>query len=292
MLAGISILCFAASYSVALALEASRPFFRSGLRGAVMYAFALAGFAAQTLYLVYRAATTNDLPLSSEFDWYLLAAWLLVGAYLGLTLSYPRTAVGLFILPLVLGLLAVARFLADQHPFPQSKAIQGWGMVHGAFLLLGTVSVLVGFVAGVMHLMQSYRLKHKLRPLPGFQFPSLERLERANTAAVEFSALMLLAGFLAGVVLNVVTHSSGTDKSVPWTDPVVVSSGLLLAWMLAAALFSLAYKPARQGRKVAYLTVASFVFLVLALGTMLVSPTEHGRGPAPEKQRSSPGSGP
>ncbi len=45
-----------------------------------MLGFAAAGFLAQTLYLGYRAMQSATLPLSSSFDWYLLAAWMLAGA--------------------------------------------------------------------------------------------------------------------------------------------------------------------------------------------------------------------
>jgi hypothetical protein len=80
MLAGISLLCFTASYGVALALELTRLMFRSGVRGAVMLLFAGAGLAAHTLYLVGQALDTAPYslpPLSSWYHWYLLAAWLL-----------------------------------------------------------------------------------------------------------------------------------------------------------------------------------------------------------------------
>ncbi|MEX0585010.1 MAG: hypothetical protein WD176_00095, partial [Pirellulales bacterium] len=62
---------------------------------------------------------------------------------------------------------------------------------------------------------------------------------------------------------------------LPWTDPVVLSSSVLVGWMVAAWLFNHLYKPAQQGRKVAYLTVASFVFLVIVLVSML-APSKHG----------------
>jgi ABC-type uncharacterized transport system permease subunit len=275
MLSGTSIFCFAASYTVALALEVSRLFFRSGVRGAVLLAFGAAGFFAHTIYLVYRASA-ESMPLASEFDWYLVAAWLLAAIYIYLTLHFPRTAVGLFTLPLVLMLLAVAARLANRQPFPQTKASQFWGTVHGSFLLLGTVAVLVGFVAGVMHLMQSARLKSKLPAAPGVQLPSLEWLERANSRATVVAALALGAGFVSGLLLNLVNRSAHPGEALPWNDPMIWSSGLLLAWMLVAAAFSLAYRPARQGRKVAYLTVASFVFLVAVLAVPLVMPTLHG----------------
>jgi ABC-type uncharacterized transport system permease subunit len=232
------------------------------------------------------------MPLASEFDWYLVAAWLLAAIYIYLTLHFPRTAVGLFTLPLVLMLLTVAARLASRQPFPQTKASQFWGTVHGSFLLLGTVAVLVGFVAGVMHLMQSARLKSKLPAATGIQLPSLEWLERANSRATVVAALALGAGFVSGILLNLVNRSSHPGEALPWNDPMIWSSGLLLAWMLAAAAFSLAYRPARQGRKVAYLTVASFVFLVAVLAVQLLLPTLHGEKPGDVGSASTAGGGP
>ena len=58
---------------------------------------------------------------------------------------------------------------------------------------------------------------------------------------------------------------------------VVLSSSILLVWLLAATLFEWLYKPAQQGRKVAYLTVASFLFLALVMAMLLLGGSEHGR---------------
>jgi hypothetical protein len=57
-----------------------------------------------------------------------------------------------------------------------------------------------------------------------------------------------------------VNHRQQLDY-VPWNDPIVWRLGGMLAWLVVAALFSQLYRPANHGRKVAYLTVASFVFL-------------------------------
>lgn len=273
MLSGISVLCFAASYAVALALEATRLWFRSGLRGALMLGFAAAGLLAHTLFLAYRAATSDGAPLSSAFDWYLLAAWALVGVYLYVLYFHPRAASGIFILPLVLALIGLAQ-LSAREPFPQDPAAQVWGAVHGIFLLVAYVTVIVGFVAGLMYLLQAHRLKRKQLPTQGLRLPNLEWLDRVNHRAIIVSTLLFGAGFLAGVVLNLVNHRQQTDY-VPWSDPVVWRSAGLLMWLVVAALFSTFYRPAHQGRKVAYLTVATFVFLLV---TVLLRPfidTEH-----------------
>jgi ABC-type transport system involved in cytochrome c biogenesis permease subunit len=260
----IPILSFTASYLVVFALEVTRIFFRSGIRSVVMLGFAAAGLLAHTLFLVNRWFAGQRAPLSSEFDWYLVVAWVLVLIYFFLAYFHPRNPIGLFCLPLVLGLVAMAWFWASTEPFPKAEGTRLWRITHGGSLLLGTVAVMIGFVSGVMYLLQVYRLKHKLPPRQGFELPSLEWLSRIGERAIVLSVILLLAGVATGMVLSGLAHGA-----VWWSDPVVWSSSLLAAWMVVVAVFNFTYKPARQGRKVAYLTVATFVFLLLTLVALL-----------------------
>ena len=50
---------------------------------------------------------------------------------------------------------------------------------------------------------------------------------------------------------------------------------VLLVWLVVMTAFTLLYKPATMGRKVAYLTVASFVMLALTLSLVLFGPSDH-----------------
>jgi len=275
MLSGVSIVCFAVSYAVALGLEVSRLLFRSGVRGAAMLAFAGAGLVAHSIFLYHRVVSTPGSPLSSQQDWFLIAAWVLVVTYLYLVYYHSKSPFGLFILPLVLGLIAAAAFFADAEPYARGPASRIWGMIHGASILAGAVAVLIGFVTGLMYLSQARRLKHKLPPVRGFNLPSLEWLQKANARAVVLSVLMLGVGVLSGGILNRITADPNAAP-LPWTDPVVISTMLMFAWLVVASGITLAYRPARAGHKVAYLTLASFVFLVIALGASLMFDTEHG----------------
>lgn len=273
MLSGIGLVCFSASYAVALALEVSRLFFRMPVRLIFILGFTVAGLFAHTLYLIVRAQEgVVGLPLSTWYDWYLMAAWIMAASYLAIVLRKPQTNVGTFMLPLVEVLIGLAYLFRDYEPFQRSQAVQIWGMAHGFMLLLGTVSVSLGFIAGLMYLVQSYRLKHKLPPRPGLKLPSLEWLQSVNKQALGYSAFCVALGLVAGVVLNVIR--SGQSR-VPWSDPVIVTSFLLLVWLLSASAFELVYKPAQQGRKVAYLTVASFIFLAVVMAMLLLGKTEH-----------------
>ncbi len=267
MLSGITITCFAASYAITLVLEVSRLVFQATIRNVVMIAFAAAGLFAHTVFLIVHARAEMAggmlLPLSSWHDFCLLAAWVLVAAYLGLTLRKPQLSVGVFVLPLALALVGVARLLRDAPPFSANEAMSLWRLIHGSALLLGTVGVALGFATGVMYLIQSYRLKHKLPPNPRFKLPSLEWLQRFNVESLFISTAALAVGLISGVVLNLINRRQ--SGGISWTDPVVLSSGVLFLWLLAVVIFEWVYKPARAGRKVAYLTVASFVFLALVL---------------------------
>jgi len=272
MLLGISIFCFVASYTVALALEATRLWFKSGVRGAVMVGFAAAGLLAHTLYLAhngYTEAKAGITPLSSSSEYYLLGAWVLVVAYFYATFTQPRIPSGIFLLPLALLLIGAAT-LVSREPFPQERAAQIWGGAHGIFLLTGYVAVACGFVVGIMYLLQAARLKAKQLPAEHFRLPSLEWLDTANHRAIVGAAILVTVGVLSGAILNLVQV-----EEIRWNDPVVLRSTAMVVWLAAAALFSAYYKPAQQGRKVAYLTVASFVFLVLSVIAGLILETEH-----------------
>ncbi len=274
MLAHIHVVCFFTSYAMALALEISRLFFRMPVRLIVMILFAALGLVLHSVYLSHQAAT-GTMPLSSWHDWFLIASWIVAASYLALIASRPLTNVGLFLLPVVLVLTAVAWSFPPGDSFPRNRAIQTWGIAHGLMLLLGTVAVSLGFAAGLMYLVQSWRLKHHVPSAAGLKLPSLEWLQTINKQALIYSSCFIALGLIAGVILNAVRATAA--PAVPWTDSVVISSAILLAWLLAATLFEWLYKPAQQGRKVAYLTVASFLFLALVMAMLLAGGSKHAQ---------------
>lgn len=276
MLSGISLACFATSYLIVLSLEVSRLVVRLPVRWIVMVGFTSIGLLTHTIHLYNRAheGLAVGAPLSSWYDWYVLASWIMAATYLGLVTSRPQTSIGIFMLPVVLALTGVAKLYEDAPAFNRSEAMHIWGMFHGLMLLLGTVAVSLGFVAGLMYLVQSYRLKLKIAPQQGLKLPSLEWLERLNKQSLLWSSACIALGLLAGVVMNAI-KSAGDSTAVPWTDSVIITSAVLLSWLIAASIFEFAYKPAQQGRKVAYLTVASFVFLAIVFSMLVWGNSKH-----------------
>jgi ABC-type uncharacterized transport system permease subunit len=273
MLSGISIVCFAASYAIGLLLEAIGLRQRPALMRVAVIGVTTAGLVAHTLYLAYVAGDASAQPMSAV-EWVLMAAWVLAVVYLAALFYLPRTPTGVVMLPIILALIGGSLF-ADPQPLAAERSFDLWGLFHGVVLLLGTVSVCVGFLAGLMYVVQSYALKHLRSPTNGLRLPSLEWLERTNSRALGVSAVLIALGFASGLIMSLATHR-GEAAYTLWNDPLVWSLSAMLFWLIAAEVFRLVYPAARRGRKVAYLTLASFVFLVIALASLMLVDTVHG----------------
>ncbi len=281
-LSRITVLCFAASYAVALGLEALALVRRRGGQLSAtlsegrrwgLLGFTVAGLFAHLAYLSVQASKTVT-PLSSPADWCLIAGAVLAAIYLAMTLAHARWAVGLFLLPIVLALVGLSQ-TASSEPFAPERASRFWGMTHGWLLVAAAASVSVGFVAGLMYLVQSWRLRSRLPASAGIPLPSLEWLEDASSRSLALSVWLTAGGFLSGLVLSRLNR--GADEAYRlWTDPVVITSAALLGWLLAAVAFRWLYPPARTGRKVAYLTVTAFGFMAITLVSLVFWGPTHG----------------
>ena len=85
-------------------------------------------------------------------------------------------------------------------------------------------------------------------------------------------ASMLLVGVavVSGIVLKLLRKS----PEVLWKDWVVFGTMLMFGWLLLHVIIGAFYRPIRQGRKVAYLTLVSFIFLVALV--VVFAATKHG----------------
>ncbi len=287
MLSGVSIICFTASYAVTLALEVSRLWLRIPVRWFLMIGFAAAGLVAHTIYLAVLAGADLErggvIPLSHWYAWCLIAAWVLTVVYLRLAVRRRENTLGIFLLPLVLALIGAGYAMRGLPHFPRAQALSYWSVFHGTLLLAGTVAAALALAVGIMYLLQSDRLKRKLPPRPGFRLPTLEWLHKLNRRAMLTARFLIALGVLVGIVMNFILHA-GNLGAVSWTDPVVLSSFALLLWLIAETVLELRSRSAREGRSVAYATVASCLLMGLVLWLVLVG--HHGI-PAEE---ASPGS--
>lgn len=276
MIDRLTVLCFGGTYALALVCDLARFFVRSEARRYATFGLTALGWIVQTVFLINLAVRKQELPVATVFESLVVLAWILTAIDLYLILRSPRsTAVGLFVLPLTLTILVVAaRLPRDDWTAFGGGWLKFWGSVHGLLLLAGASATSVGFVAGLMYLVQANRLKHKRPPRFGIALPSLEQSERLHRAAIAWAFPLLSFGFAIGLGLIVAGRKNG-EATVRWLDPKVLSS--LAVWLVFAALLHARFRPAMRGRRIMLLTVVAFAFLIFSMaGVNLLLPTSHG----------------
>lgn len=278
MLSGVTLTCFSLSYLIVLLLESTRLMWRIPYRMIAVWVMLSMGLFTHAVYL-WNVAQKEIAELGSSgllaswHDWSLLAAFGLAITYTSLLWKRPDTAVGTFILPLILLLIGLSWSVAAATPFPRSTTVSVWAIAHGSSLLVGTMVVSLGFAVGLMYLVHAHQLKQKRRKPSAFRLPSLEYLQSLNRSCLYVSTLLLALGFLSGIILNL-----NLKGKVGWTEGGVLVSLLLFAWLVSAIWIDRYYHAGGPGRRVAYLTVINFCFLVSALLAVVATP--HGRGPS------------
>ena len=140
MLSGVSVSCFLFSYLVVLCMEAGRLFLKLPAKGFFLSAMMAAGFLAHTIFLFNEFGSSQAL-LGNWFQWTVLGAWALSGACLYLTIRNSESSTGLFLIPIILGLIGVAQLLRDSQPFQPQTNVTVWRMIHGVSLLVGTIFI-------------------------------------------------------------------------------------------------------------------------------------------------------
>jgi ABC-type uncharacterized transport system permease subunit len=273
MPSGTLIFCSGVGYVIAFILEVIGLRQRLAWRPVALRAIGLYAVLAHTIYLIKNATGAGALPISTA-DWLLWAAWLIGVVYFAALFYIPRSPTGIVLLPIALALMLSSHW-ASTEPIASAQPQHIWGTIHGILLLAGTVSVCIGFLAGLMYLAQSYALKRARSSANGLRLPSLEWLGRVNSRSLALSALLIALGFISGILMSLAKHRGEATYAL-WTDPVVLSLAAMMLWLIAAEVFRLVYPAARQGRKVAYLTLASFVFLVIALASFTLLDSVHG----------------
>ncbi len=260
--AKVSVVCFLFSYVAALLLDAARLLKRMPVARWIGLVFGLAGFAAQTGYLLIRGWQENLPPLlSSTHDWLLVLAWIVVLLYLFLTAVDRELAVGLFLLPVVLLFVGASYFVSKQ-PNALIAGNRGLAMLHASLLVVGIAGVVGGVMLSLMYVVQHRRLKQHHASQPGVILPSLARLARWNWWAVVVSVPLLTLGLGSGVALGLKSQKARAVLS--FSDPVVLGHGVV--WVAMVTLFVWLLTTRRStGKQVAALTLWAGGFLLVIL---------------------------
>lgn len=256
---GITHACFGLSYLLALGCEAARLWRPVAWLRPVGILSGAAGLLAHTLYLAIHRPSPAE-PYAAV----LLVAWVIAVFALYGTVHHTRQAWAVFVWPVVAGLVGLSlALLTGQTDATVPTWLLGdrpWGIIHGVLLLMAAVGVTVGFLAGVMYLVQSSRIRSKKNPLGTFRLLNLERLETMNRRAVYLTFPLLSAGLVLGGVLLGKGHDFTAANLL--SVKVLGTAGL---WVVCLLLLYLRYSHSVSGRRLAWLSVIAFALTVIVL---------------------------
>jgi ABC-type transport system involved in cytochrome c biogenesis permease subunit len=233
----------------------------------VTYCLLAAGAFFHTVAMFQRGFSFDRCPVNNLYEAITFVAWTIVAAYLVVGLWSRLRFLGAFASP-VLFAIGVFALMPALDPPHGAKPDFGGGLVslHASLILLSYGAFGLSSVAGLMYLTQEHDLKfHKLRAVFSLM-PPIERLEKVMNR-------LLLGGFAlltAGLVLSPLLLKQRYNVYFI-SDPKLLWS--IFVWALYLALLLLHGRFAQTGRRFAWGTIGSFIFVLLTFwGVNLLSP--------------------
>ena len=192
--------------------------------------------------------------------------WLFTLSYLYLELSTDERAMGVFILPIVIGLQAIPVIypgVETRDPVLDSP----WFWVHVSSLLFAYASFALAGVLGLTYMLQFKEIKKKHLGYLYMRLPSLQILDVMNSRAVTIGWVFLTVGVAAGVLWVSQARASAPDhtnlQQMSLNDPKILIA--VLTW----GVYSFAMLARRTlgwtGRRAAWLSALGFAIVLLNL---------------------------
>ena len=190
--------------------------------------------------------------------------WLLTLSYLYIELTTDERAMGIFILPIVVGLQTIPVLnpgTENIDPVLDSP----WFWVHGSSLLFAYASFALAGVLGLTYVLQFKEIKKKHLGYLYTRLPSLQTLDAMNARAVAIGWLFFTIGVAVGAIWAAEALAAAPD------DPNLQAMGLndpkIFVAVLTWAVYSFAMLARRtmgwSGRRAAWLSAVGFAIVLL-----------------------------
>src|SRR5688500_15074486 len=157
--------------------------------------------------------------------------WLLTLSYLYLELTTDERAMGVFILPIVIGLQTIPVLypgVENNDPVLDSP----WFWVHVLSLLFAYASFALAGVLGLTYMLQFKEIKKKHLGYLYTRLPSLQILDLMNSRAVAVGWLFLTVGVVVGVIwaaqARVVAPDDPNLQAMALNDPKILMA--VITW--------------------------------------------------------------
>ena len=228
---------------------------------------AFLGFVLHFIYFVLRWSESGRIPVTNFFEAINALGMGIILVFLVMELRYRIPELGTFILPLVLVLMTPAAIVSGRIEGLNPILRSAWLGVHTSLAVLGDAAFAFAFIVSVMYLLQERQLKHKHLGAIFHRLPPLDVMDTIGYRALSIGWPLYTLGMVTGSIWA----ESAWGSYWSW-DPKETWS--LIVWVVYLVLLHLRTIGWR-GRKMAYLSVAGFVFVLISF--YVVSRTGTGR---------------
>ena len=190
--------------------------------------------------------------------------WLLTLSYLYLELTTDERSMGVFILPVIVGL----QLIPVMHPGVERAdpvLDSPWFWVHVSSLLFAYASFALAGVLGVTYMLQFKEIKKKHLGYFYTRLPSLQILDVMNSRAVTIGWMFLTFGVIVGAVWTAQARTLAPDdpnlRAMSIDDPKIFVA--LLTWGVYAFAVFARRTLGWTGRRAAWLSSVGFAFAMV-----------------------------
>ena len=224
------------------------------------------GVLAHTFVIGMQTMEVRHVPFANPSRAVSSFVWLLALSYLYLEVTTDEKAMGVFILPIAVGLQAIPVIypgMENLDPVLDSP----WFWIHVASLLFAYATFALAGMLGLTYILQFKEIKKKHLGYLYTRLPSLQVLDLMNSRAVVVGWLFLTAGVIVGVVWTAQARALAPEnlnlQAMSLEDPKVFIA--LVTW--AVYSFSMVARTLLgwTGRRAAWLSALGFVIVLLNL---------------------------
>lgn len=217
---------------------------------------AFLGFGSHFIYFILRWSESGRIPVTNFFEAISAFGLGIVLVFLIMELRYRIPALGTFMLPLVLLLMAPAALTSRQIAGMNPVLKSAWLGIHTSLALLGDAAFGFAFIVSLMYLIQERQLKQKHLGTIFHRLPPLDVMDTISYRALSIGWPL----FTLGMVTGSLWAESAWGSYWSWQPKETAS---LLIWLIYLALLHLRTLGWR-GRKMAYLSIAGFLFVLVS----------------------------
>ena len=256
----LPLLLYAAA-GVAYAIHFAR---RDSAVGRAATTLLLFGALVHTFVIGMQTMEVRHLPFANFSRAVSSFVWLLTLSYLYLELTTDERSMGVFILPVIIGL----QLIPVLHPGVERAdpvLDSPWFWVHVSSLLFAYASFALAGVLGVTYMLQFKEIKKKHLGYFYTRLPSLQILDIMNSRAVTVGWVFLTFGVIIGAVWTAQARTIAPDdpnlRAMSIDDPKIFVA--LLTWLVYSFAVFARRTWGWTGRRAAWLSSVGFAFAMV-----------------------------